>query len=266
MGSDIWAVGDAYEAYIGRWSRAVAAEFVIWLALPPGGRWLDVGCGTGALTGAVLELADPEHVTAIDPSSGFVEHARAAAGSAPATFLEGDAQSLPFDEGGFDVAVSGLVINFVPEPQRALSEMARTTRAGGTIAVYVWDYAEGMELIRRFWDAAVDLDPAAAALDEGARFPICRPDPLERLLREAGLADPVVHPIDVPTRFRDFDDFWAPFLGAQGPAPSYAMSLDEAGRDALRERLQATLPRAADGSIALTARAWAARGTRPSGE
>src|SRR6186997_2740229 len=111
MGSDIWAVGDAYEAYIGRWSRAVAAEFVNWLALPPGGRWLDVGCGTGALTGAVLELADPEHVTAIDPSSGFVEHARAAAGSAPATFLEGDAQSLPFDDGGFDVAVSGLVIN-----------------------------------------------------------------------------------------------------------------------------------------------------------
>jgi SAM-dependent methyltransferase len=263
MGSDIWAVGDAYEAYIGRWSRAVAAEFVTWLALPPGGRWLDVGCGTGALTGAVLELADPEHVTAIDPSSGFVGHARAAAGSAPATFLEGDAQSLPFGDGGFDVTVSGLVINFVPEPHRALSEMARTTRAGGTVALYVWDYAEGMELIRRFWDAAVDLDPAAAALDEAARFPICRPDPLERLLRDAGLVDAAVQPIDVPTRFRDFDGFWAPFLGAQGPAPSYAMSLDDAGRDALRERLQATLPRAPDGSIALTARAWAARGTRP---
>jgi SAM-dependent methyltransferase len=262
MGSDIWAVGEAYEAYIGRWSRAIAPEFVKWLGLPSGRRWLDVGCGTGALTGAVLELAEPAHVTAIDPSSGFVEHARAAAGGAPATFVEGDAQSLPFDDGTFDVAVSGLVINFVPDPQRAVSEMARTTGAGGAVALYVWDYADGMEIIRRFWDAAVDLDPAAAALDEGARFPICNPDPLERLLRDAGLADTAVRPIEGPARFPDFEDYWAPFLGAQGPAPSYAMSLDETARGTLRERLHATLPRAADGSIALNARAWAARGTR----
>jgi SAM-dependent methyltransferase len=263
MSSDVWAIGDAYEAYIGRWSRPVAAEFVTWLAMPVGSRWLDVGCGTGALTGAILERAGPEHVTAIDPSAGFVEHVRAAAAGAPATFIVADAQDLPFDDGSFDAAVAGLVLNFVPDPERAVAELARATRAGGTIAVYVWDYAEGMELIRRFWDAAIELDPAAAALDEASRFPICHPEPLERLFREAGLADVSVGPIEVPTVFRDFDDLWAPFLGGQGPAPGYATALDTAQLDALRERLRAMLPIADDGSIALSARAWAARGLRP---
>jgi SAM-dependent methyltransferase len=262
MSSDIWAIGDAYEAYMGRWSRAVAAEFVTWLALPAGSRWLDVGCGTGALTFAILQRADPEHVTAIDPSAGFVEHARAAAAGAPATFRVADAQALPFDDASFDAAVSGLVLNFIPQPERAVAELARTTRAGGTIAVYVWDYAEGMEFIRRFWDAAVELDPAAAELDEGARFPICRPEPLERLFREAGLGDVSVGPIEVPTVFRDFDDLWAPFLGGQGPAPGYATALDATHLDALRERLRSMLPIAEDGSIALSARAWSARGLR----
>jgi SAM-dependent methyltransferase len=264
MGSDIWAVGEAYEAYIGRWSRAVAAEFVNWLALPRGARWLDVGCGTGALTRTVLELADPAHVTAIDPSSGFVEHARATAGGAPATFVEGDAQSLPFDDGSFDVAVSGLVINFVPDPQRALSEMTRTTRAGGTIALYVWDYAGGMELIRGFWDAAVALDPAAAALDEGRRFPICTRPALAGLFETAGLGAVEARAIDVPAVFQDFDDYREPFLSGEGPAPGYCALLGEDQRVALRESLRRTLPTGPDGTIALTVRAWAARGVRAS--
>ena len=142
----------------------------------------------------------------------------------------------------------------------ALAEMARVTRTGGRVAAYVWDYAGRMEPMRRFWEAAAALDPSAAALDEGRRFPICRPEPLARLFRDAGLAGVEVRPIEVPTRFRDFDDYWAPFLGGQGPAPGYAMALDEPRRAMLREELRARLPAASDGSIPLVARAWAARG------
>ena len=123
--------------------------------------------------------------------------------------------------------------------------------------------ADRMQLMRHFWDAAVALDPEAGDLDEGRRFPICRPEALERLFAGAGLEDVAVRPIDVPTVFRDFDDYWSPFLGGQAPAPSYAMSLPEERRGALRERIRAGLPTADDGSIRLIARAWAVRGRPP---
>jgi hypothetical protein len=142
-----------------------------------------------------------------------------------------------------------------------MAEMARVTGRGGTIAAYVWDYAEGMQLIRFFWDAAVALDPAAARMDEGPRFPLCRPDALVQLFAAAGLQRVEVTAIDIPTPFASFDDYWRPFLGGQGPAPAYAMALDEAARARLRDRLRERLPAQADGSIRLTARAWAARGT-----
>jgi SAM-dependent methyltransferase len=188
-------------------------------------------------------------------------HAREQVGDARATFQVADAQALSFEDDRFDAAVSGLVLNFIPSPERALAEMVRVVRPSGTVAVYVWDYAGEMQLMRRFWDAAAALDAKARDLDEGLRFPICRPEPLERLFRDAGLEDVAVRSVDVPTVFRDFDDYWSPFLGAQGPAPSYAMSLDEEQRVALRERIRAGLPAADDGSIHLTARAWAARGS-----
>jgi ubiquinone/menaquinone biosynthesis C-methylase UbiE len=257
----IWASGSPYEAYVGRWSRLVAPELLAWLRVPSGLRWLDVGSGTGALTETVLNLADPAEVVGIDQSAGFVDHARAHVADRRATFQVGDAQDLPFDDDRFDAAVSGLVLNFVPMPERALAEMARVVRPGGTLAVYLWDYAGEMQLIRRFWDAAAELDPAARDLDEGLRFPICQPEALAQLFRDAGLEDVEVRPIEIPTVFRDFDDYWSPFLGGQGPAPSYAMSLDEPRLAALKERLRALLPASADGSIHLTARAWAARGT-----
>jgi len=164
-----------------------------------------------------------------------------------------------------DAAVSGLVLSFVPDPAGAVAEMTRVTRAGGRVAAYVWDYGGRMELIRRFWDAAAALDPAAATLDEGRRFGLCRPEPLAGLFRDAGLVEVAGRPIEVPTRFRDFDDYWTPFLGGQGPAPGYAMALDEGRRAALREALRARLPVAADGSIPLVARAWAVAGTRAAG-
>ncbi len=157
----------------------------------------------------------------------------------------------------------GLVLNFVPQPERMVGEMARAVRPGGTVAVYVWDYAGKMQLMRHFWNAAAALDPLAVAFDEGRRFPVCRPGPLAELLRGAGLTEVETRSIDVPTDFQDFDDYWRPFLGGQGPAPSYLMSLSEDRRTALRERLRSALPAALDGSISLVARAWAARGTRP---
>jgi SAM-dependent methyltransferase len=260
--ADVWRAGAAYEPYVGRWSRAVATEFLDWLAVPPGGRWLDVGCGTGALCGTILERTAPGALVGVDPSDGFLAYAANRLPDPRAQFRRGDARELPVEDASFDAAVAGLVLNFVPDPAGALAEMRRAVRPGGTVAVYVWDYAEGMEMMRRFWDAAAALDPAAAALDEGRRFPLCRPEPLLALFEGAGLAGPEVRAIDIPTRFADFDDFWSPFLGGQGPAPTYCMSLPEAARTALRERLRSALPSGAGGGVPLGARAFAARGTR----
>ena len=262
--ADAWERGNPYERYVGRWSRRVAPAFLAWLELPAGKRWLDVGCGTGALCGTILELCAPGTVTGVEPSAGFLETAKAAFGER-VLFLQGDATALPLPVSSVDVAVSGLVVNFIPDPRAAIAEMTRVTADGGTIAAYVWDYAGKMELIRYFWDAAAELDPDARSLDEGPRFPLCRPDALRALLADAGLASIAVTAVDIDTPFAGFDDYWQPFLGGQGPAPAYAMSLDEASRARLRERLRERLPIGADGAIALTARAWAVRGTKVAG-
>ena len=259
---DSWAGGDSYEAYVGRWSRQVARRFVSRLGVADDGRWLDVGCGTGALTSAVLELCSPAAVVGVDPSPGFLARAAATIADPRAGFQQGDALHLP-DTAAFDAVVSGLVLNFVPDGPGALAAMRRAGRPGAVIASYVWDYAEGMQVIRHFWDAATACDPAATGLDEGARFPICRPGPLRDLFTGAGLADVVVEPIELPTVFRDFDDFWTPFLGGTGPAPAYAASLSSARLSALRDEVRAHLPIGSDGRIPLTARAWSARGSVP---
>ncbi|SEB29013.1 Methyltransferase domain-containing protein [Amycolatopsis tolypomycina] len=258
----MWQSGDAYEAYIGRWSRRIAERFVRQLDIPASRRWLDVGCGTGALTSAVLTAADPAEVVGVDPSEGFLKTARARVTDPRATFTLADARSLPFPDDRFDVVVSGLVLNFVPEPPRAAAEIARVTAPGGLAAAYLWDLAEGMELIRSFWDAAAEFDPATVAeLDEGSRFTLCRPEPLGRLWTDAGFTAVSVGEIGIPTVFADFDDYWQPFLGAQGPAPSYLATLPETDRDRLRELLRDRLPTNPDGSIPLTARAWVVSGT-----
>ena len=258
--SDTWERGDPYERYVGRWSRQVAPRFLAWLDVPPGRRWLDVGCGTGALAAAIAEHCAPSAVTGIEPSEGFLAQA-AEQLAGRAIVRRGSATAIPLDDGSVDATVSGLVLNFVPDGRAGLREMTRVTTPGGTIGAYVWDYAGRMELMRHFWDAAVELDPNAAPLDEGNRFPLCRPDALAQLFGSAGLHSVDVATIDIPTRFESFDDYWQPFLGGQGPAPAYAMSLDEAARARLQARVHERLPVQADGSIALTARAWALRGT-----
>lgn len=259
---NLWARGDAYESYIGRWSRKVAHVFIPWLGAPPGQSWLDVGCGTGALSEAILDLARPAGVVGIDPSPGFIDLARRRLPGPPTRFARGAAQRLPVKGDTFDTVVSGLMLNFVPVPAEAVAEMARAARPGGTVATYVWDYDGEMQMMRIFWNTAVALDPQARQLSEGPRFLLCRPEPLASVFESAGLREVAVRAIDVPTVFRDFDDFWRPFLGRQGPAPAYVATLTDAARSALGDRLQATLPVANDGSIHLIARAWAVRGVR----
>jgi SAM-dependent methyltransferase len=261
--AEAWTSDRYYEPYVGRWSRLVATRFLQWLPDAPPFAWCDVGCGTGALAHAVLEREKPTRVFGVDPSEGFLAAARRGAAGLPFTAAVGTATAIPAEDDAFDRVVSALVLNFVPQPDAALAEMRRITRPGGLIGTYVWDYAEGMEMIRTFWDAASALDPAAVELDEGLRFPVCRPEPLRALFGSAGLADVEVTRIEVPTVFADFDDLWRPFLGGQGPAPGYCASLPEDRRDALREQLRRTLPHRSDGSIALQARAWAVRGFVP---
>ncbi|MBG0813125.1 class I SAM-dependent methyltransferase [Planomonospora sp. ID82291] len=257
---DTWVVGDAYETYVGRWSRRIAGPFLRWLAVPPGRSWADVGCGTGALTASVLSAADPARVLGVDTSTAFLSHARARVTGPKSAFCAGDAAALPLPGRRFDAVVSGLALNFVPDPHRAAAEFARVAAPGGVAAAYVWDYAEGMEMMRYFWAAAATLDPAVAELDEGLRFPLCRPEPLRRLWAEAGLRAVEVRAVEVPTVFTGFDDYWTPFLGGQGAAPGYVTTLTGEHRRTLRDLLRARLPRRPDGSVALTARAWAVRG------
>ena len=259
---DVWASGDSYERYVGRWSRRVAGEFIHWLALAGNSRWLDVGCGTGALSQTILELLNPISVTGIDRSDGFLGVARQNVRHEKVEFRVGDASSLPVDSEMYDAAVSGLVLNFVPSPEQMVAEMKRSVCTGGTVALYVWDYASRMQMMRHFWNAAAALDPRAYDLDEGRRFPLCSPDALLSLFHDAGFQDLETFPIDISTDFEDFDDYWLPFLGGQGSAPGYAMSLTETQRDQLRDRLYNSLPFAVDGSIPLVARAWAIKGVK----
>lgn len=255
-----WESGGGYEPYVGRWSRLVAARFLEWLEPVPDAHWLDVGCGTGALTETILGTARPESVTGVDPSKAFVSYSSGRIADPRAEFEVGDAQHIPGESDRYDCTVSALVLNFVPDPVAAVEEMKRVTRSGGLIAAYVWDYLDGMEMMRYFWDAAAERDPLAAAHDEGARFTICTPEPLRSLWDAAGLAEVRVVPLEVDTVFRDFDDFWRPFLGGQGSAPTYNMSLDESSRESLKGLLRQRLPVEDDGSIHLRARAWAVRG------
>jgi SAM-dependent methyltransferase len=259
---DVWESGDSYEQYVGRWSRLVAREFIRWLAIPEDRQWLDVGCGSGALSQTILDLAKPEKVKGIDRSENFITTARSRVNDSKVEFETGDAQSLPVESETCDAAVSGLVLNFVPQPERMVTEMVRAVWKNGTVAIYVWDYAGKMQFMRHFWNAAAVLDPEAFDLDEGRRFPLCNPSALTELFQNAGLHHVETRPIDISTDFKNFEDYWIPFLGGQGSAPGYAMSLSEENRARLRERIYNSLPFALDGSIPLVARAWAIKGVK----
>jgi SAM-dependent methyltransferase len=258
--SDTWERGNPYEQYVGRWSRQLAPEFLSWLRIPAGRRWLDVGCGTGALCAAIVDRCSPSSVAGVEPSEGFLNTARENL-SGRVVLHQGSATAIPLDDAAVDVVVSGLVLNFISDLRAALDEMVRVTSSGGTIAAYVWDYAGKMELMRYFWDAAVELNPEVASMDEGIRFSLCVPDSLVAHFASPALSKSEVTEIVIPTPFASFEEYWQPFLGGQGPAPAYAMSLEAAARARMRDHIRARIPVRADGSISMIARAWAIRAT-----
>ena len=258
-----WSNADAYEKYMGRWSRLTSKIFVNWLAVPVSSHWLDVGSGTGALSQAILDGSEPASIRGFDPAEAFVERAAKSVNDYRATFETYDGKTLPVQTGKYDAVVAGLVLNLFPDVDRGIAEMVRVTRSSGTVAAYVWDYGGKMEIMRRFWDVATTLDPEASKFDEGQREPsLCNPDALTEHFESAGLSDVKVDAIDVQAHFVDFDDYWLPFTGGQGFAPTYTASLDGKSRTDLKEQLRSVLSSAADGSIDLIARAWAVKGIR----
>lgn len=255
---DSWEASDPYEIFMGRWSRLVGQSFIEWLSPPNGLDWLDIGCGTGALSESILTSCSPSKLVAIDQSEEFVKFAQQRLG-AHAHCKVGDATDLPLDDNSVDFTVSGLVLNFIPCPGKALQEMKRVTRPGGTLGIYIWDYPGKMEFLNFFWDVAVELNPEASSLHEGRRFPDAHADGLKTLFDNAGFTGVTIEAIEVDTIFNSFDDYWKPFLGGQGPAPSYVLSIGSSRRNKLRDYLKERLPIQSDGTIPLIARAWAVK-------
>jgi len=253
-----WQTGDPYEYYMGRWSSLVARSFIGWLSPYSELIWLDVGCGTGALSEEVIKTCQPAEVIAIDQSEGFVDTSKKRLGHT-ATVKLGNALAIPLEDSSVNVTISGLVLNFIPDQRKAMEEMKRVTTSSGIVAVYVWDYAGKMDFLNRFWDTAVELNENAMQLHEGERFPECNSEGLRNIFGNSGFNNIEIKPLEIVTKFANFDDYWKPFLGGQGPAPTYLMSLDEFERDRLKRALLERLPIQADGSISMVARAWAAK-------
>lgn len=257
---DRWAAGSTYEAFMGRWSRQLAPEFVSWLRIPGRVHWLDVGCGTGALTAAICRHADPASVVGCDPAEPFIQYAQRHAQDVRASFVVAGAGALPRRADGYGSVTSLLALNFFPDPAAAVREMRSLAAPHGMVSACVWDYGARMAFLRYFWDAVAAMDSTARALDEGVRFPLCRPTALTDVFCASGLRDVRCEPIEIPTVFASFEDYWRPLLGGTGPAPSYVASLDVDRRAALARTLEQALPRGSGGAIMLRARAWAVRG------
>lgn len=258
--SAIFSGAPSYERFMGRWSRSLAPLFVGFAGVLNGQSVLEIGSGTGALTSAIARMARTSRIVGIDPSPAYVELAQSQLPSPQVRFEVGDAQALRFEDETFDVVLSMLVLNFVPDVRKALDEMQRVAKRGGTVAAAVWDYGDGMTMLRTFWDEAVALNPASDAVDE-RHMPLCRLGDLAALWREKGLRDVTEEALTIETRFASFDDFWTPFLEKQGPAGAYAASLSANDLEALRLRLQnRLLGDGPDKPIVMHARAWAARG------
>ena len=255
----MFSAGDAYERFMGRWSRALAPLLVEFAGVRDGETVLDVGSGTGALTAAVIAAAPASRVVGIDPAGPYIEFARSRHPAAQARFELGDAQRLQFADQSFDRSLSLLNLNFIPDYRTALAEMKRVTRPDGIVAAAVWDYGDGMEMLRRFWDEAVALNPASDGSDE-RHMPLCRGGELAALWGDQQLLEVNEQPLTIETRFASFDDYWSPFLQKQGPAGAYLATLDEAAREDLRLRLRRRLlGDDGDGPVILRARAWAVR-------
>ena len=254
----LWSNTDAYEQYMGRWSQKIAPLFLHWLDAPKRKSWIDIGCGTGGLTSLIVDTCEPTSVTGVDTAEVFITIAQERVKGA--SFRVESAESLSLEDNSIDYAVSALLLNFVPDPQAAINEMARIVCPGGIVALYVWDYAGHMQIMRHFFDTAILYDPRAADYDDGKNAPICRPEPLMMTFASAKLQDISVKALDAPASFESFNDYWRPFLGGVGSAPKYCISLDESIRDKIKVALKDRLPTGPDGEILLAIRAWAVKG------
>lgn len=255
---------EAYDRFMGRWSRLVAPLLMDFATVPDTGRVLDIGSGTGALAFEIAKRNAGQHVTGIDPSQQFVAYAISTNPFSDRTsFHVGDAQKLHFADATFAASLSLLVFNFIPDPEKALREVRRVTQPGGCVSAAVWDYGELMGMLRAFWDAAVDVDASAEILDE-KHMPLCRAGELSQLWKQCGLENVLEQPLDFTMRFDSFTDYWDPFLLGQGPAGAYLRTVRsdrlQALRGAVKQRL--SLPSEGD-AFALPARVWAVRGTVP---
>jgi SAM-dependent methyltransferase len=259
----MFSMSSGYELYMGRWSRLLAPAYVEFAGVRDGQRVLDVGTGTGALASALEAATRSSEIVGIDPSAGFIEFAKKNAKSGRARFETGDAQALQLGDASFDQTMALLVMNFIPDHQKAVAEMRRVTRPGGTVSACVWDYGAGMESLRIFWDEAVALDAAAAPKHE-RNMKLAREGELGALWQKAGLANVEEKGLVIDQVFRSFDDFWGPFLKGTGPGGAYVASLPEEGRRRLEARMrERLLGNRAEGAFSLMARAWCARGEAP---
>jgi SAM-dependent methyltransferase len=260
-GAAMFGDAEAYDRFMGRWSRLLAPLLLEFADIPDAGRVLDAGSGTESMAFAITRGKARCQVVGIDPSKEYVAYAasRNRAG-ARATFKTGDAQRLRFADGTFQSCLSLLVFNFIPDPGLALRELARVTRPGGRIAVSVWDYGTGMRMLRVFWDAVVSLNPEASKYDE-RNMPLCRAGELSALWTKGGLTNVEDRPLDITMRFESFEDYWKPFLLGQGPAGACVRRLSPERVKILRDEVKRRLAVSGDKvPFDLPALAWAVRG------
>ncbi len=265
MSSSGWPGWQHYELYVGRYSRQIAVDFLDWLFVPAGSRWLDVGCGPGALTEIILEQSSSESVTGVDLNQDFIGHARHTLARQNTSFQLADARELPFGDDAFDAVVSGLVLNFIVEPERALAEMARVVRPGGVTGCYVWDFEDGLLALRAYWDSANEVDPAAWEYqqDYRASIPLTRPGWLREAFMQAGFEQIQLKEVTLTQSFPDFDTLWDQLLHAGDSIQRFASSLDDERLAIFKQCTAARLPVSSDGSIDLTLRAWAVKAKQP---
>jgi SAM-dependent methyltransferase len=251
------ADAEHYDRHVGRYNAELARALISMAGVRPGQSALDVGCGPGALTRELVALLGPDQVAAVDPSPSFVAAAQA---RLPGLHIRvAAAESLPFGDATVDHALAQLVVNFMADARVGVSEMARVTRRTGRVSAATWDYGQGMTLLRAFWDAAIVVDPAAAALDEAVTMSYCKPDELQELFYEAGLVNINIDAAEPSADYESFDDLWQPMLGGIGPSGIYVRSLDESHLAALAREFQQLLG-VGEGPFTLTARAWLASG------
>jgi SAM-dependent methyltransferase len=259
MAETFFASAEAYDRFVGRYGAQLAEALVEFARVEPGMRALDVGCGPGALTAALVERLGAANVYGAEPSEPFAEACRARLPGVEVVVAA--AESLPFADGTFDVTLSQLVVNFMQDAQAGVREMTRVTRPGGAVASCVWDYGGEMTLLRAYWDAAREIDPeGAAAADEGAAMRWCREGELADLWRAAGLRGVRSGSFVVRAAYSDFEDLWWPLPTGVGPAGAFCKALDDDRRAALHEAFRRRLG-VGDGPFELTARAWAAAGS-----